>query len=162
MPKTKEQIKAYNKEYFARPEVIARAKIRNAKPAHKIRRKLYKKTERGKEAERRYIERNRERLFENRYKSRVRRLYGLTYEQYQEILEKQNGACAICLKEQREASKRLHIDHDHVTGKVRGLLCTKCNMGIGLFGDNVDLLDKATKYLNAIHQNDGLGKDSQP
>lgn len=56
---------------------------------------------------------------------------------------KKNNTCAICSKK-----VKLNVDHDHVTGKVRGLLCQNCNLGLGRFMDNPNLLEKAVQYLN--------------
>jgi protein-arginine kinase activator protein McsA len=61
------------------------------------------------------------------------------------MFDAQNGQCAICKKVQ---ARTLHVDHCHNSSKVRGLLCQKCNMAIGLFNDNSDLLKKAIKYLS--------------
>jgi len=70
--------------------------------------------------------------------------YGLTIEQYDIILESQNGVCKIC---GGANPKRFAVDHDHKTGKIRGLLCSMCNGGLGLFRDNIDFLKKAIEYL---------------
>lgn len=64
----------------------------------------------------------------------------------------QNGVCAICGKPETEKSRKgnvrsLHVDHNHDTGKVRGLLCGKCNRSIGVLGDSVQILRNAVKYL---------------
>ena len=84
-------------------------------------------------------------------KNRTQRLrleYGLTTEQYNDMLNHQKGLCAICKsKEVGKGFKYLHIDHNHETGKVRGLLCSKCNRGLSCFGDNSKLLGRARKYL---------------
>lgn len=53
----------------------------------------------------------------------LKRLYGITPEQYDELFEKQNGCCAVCGRHQREFKTRLAVDHDHATGEIRGLLC---------------------------------------
>jgi len=75
-------------------------------------------------------------------------LYGLTIEQYDDILKKQNYVCAICGKSEKNSSKSvLSIDHNHTTGKVRGLLCDSCNRGLGYFYDNVSFLNNAIDYL---------------
>lgn len=75
-------------------------------------------------------------------------LYGLTVEQYDAMLLEQKGVCAICGKQEALSSKGvLSIDHDHNSGKVRGLLCDTCNRGLGHFYDNVSLLHNAIKYL---------------
>lgn len=77
--------------------------------------------------------------------------YGLTVEEWQFIFDNQNGLCAICgLPEtliDKGTLRRLAVDHCHITGKVRALLCSKCNKGIGLFNDDLTLLNKAVSYL---------------
>jgi hypothetical protein len=73
--------------------------------------------------------------------------YGLSKEDYNNLFQKQKGCCAICGIHQSESKHRLHIDHDHNTGKVRGLLCGNCNTGIGNLRDSIDLLKKAIGYL---------------
>jgi len=77
-------------------------------------------------------------------------MYGLTAEQYQQLLHQQNGKCAICngcVNSSRIKHTELCIDHCHETGVVRGLLCSRCNLGIGNFGDRLDLIKSAVKYL---------------
>jgi len=76
-------------------------------------------------------------------RSRLKK-YGLTPEQYQALLEKQGGRCALC---NEPFGRRVYIDHDHVTGVVRGLLHLKCNVGLGHFQDNPALLRAAAEYL---------------
>ena len=81
----------------------------------------------------------------------IRNQYGITLEQYNNMLKAQNYSCAICGEEDEVEGRRLAIDHCHTTGQVRGLLCGKCNRGLGLFYDNEDLLQKAIQYLkNAL------------
>jgi hypothetical protein len=70
-----------------------------------------------------------------------------TVEQYNYLLSTQNGKCAICNIDHTQLKRRIAVDHDHVTGKIRGLLCDKCNRGLGLFCDNKDFLKKAANYL---------------
>lgn len=72
--------------------------------------------------------------------------YGITPEQYDEMLVRQDFGCAICGK-QDNFGDRLCVDHCHETGVVRGLLCHACNRAIGLLGDNTNRLKKAIKYL---------------
>lgn len=87
----------------------------------------------------------------------IRRKYGITIEDYENLLKKQNGVCAICKKEDLtiEANslrlKGLCIDHCHKTGKIRGLLCNRCNPMIGYSQDSIDNLLSAVEYLKA-HQ----------
>jgi hypothetical protein len=80
--------------------------------------------------------------------------YGITSEQYADMLAVQSGVCAVCAKPPdpngiRSAS-RLHVDHDHQTGLVRGLLCLNCNRGIGYFADDPQRLEAAAQYLRAF------------
>lgn len=74
--------------------------------------------------------------------------YGLTEEDYYRLLAAQNGGCKLCGRTP-ESGKVLPVDHNHVTGKIRGLLCTKCNVGLGLIGDTVESLRRAIQYLES-------------
>lgn len=76
----------------------------------------------------------------------LKRIYGISIEFYEEILRKQSGRCAICAAE-FSASKKPHVDHDHNTGAIRGLLCRGCNAGIGMLGENTASLRSAIAYL---------------
>jgi hypothetical protein len=82
----------------------------------------------------------------------------MSYEEYMALFAEQSGLCAVCGKQgespdtmvrtgRRGASGVLVVDHDHSTGKVRGLLCTSCNSAIGSLDDDPDLLEKAREYL---------------
>lgn len=75
------------------------------------------------------------------------KLYGLSEEQFQAMLAAQRGCCAICQTTLALDKTGLHIDHDHSTGKVRGLLCGRCNAGIGHLGDSEENLWRAALYL---------------
>lgn len=77
----------------------------------------------------------------------LKRDYGISYAQYNELLEQQKGCCAICGYVPKENDKKLAVDHCHETGLVRGLLCSVCNLGIGSFKDSVLLLKQAVTYL---------------
>lgn len=74
--------------------------------------------------------------------------YGITTKQYEEIVNKQNGKCAICDCEPK--TRYLHVDHCHKTNKIRGLLCHNCNTGIGLLKESKDIFIKAIKYLEEL------------
>lgn len=89
-----------------------------------------------------YSKRKPESIAKTQRKSLLKLRYGLTQENFDDLLKSQNNVCAICNSEDY-----LHIDHCHVTNKVRGLLCPKCNTGLGLFKDNETLLKKAAEYL---------------
>jgi len=73
------------------------------------------------------------------------RQYGMTLDDYDEMLKKQNGGCAICGRE--PSKRRLHVDHCHETGFVRGLLCFRCNFGLSYFGEDEKMLKSAYEYL---------------
>lgn len=74
------------------------------------------------------------------------RLYGLSLEKYELMFEHQSGLCLLCGLPNK-GSPKLVVDHCHKTGKVRGLLCTKCNTGIGFFDEDIPKLEKAISYL---------------
>jgi len=74
--------------------------------------------------------------------------YGVTIEQYQTMLEAQDGRCAIC---RRESEKPLCVDHNHETGKVRGLLCWHCNIALGKLQDDPEVVRAALNYLIMHH-----------
>ena len=76
---------------------------------------------------------------------KLKEKYGLSEQQYQDLLIKQSNVCAICNKP--HTRRNFNVDHCHTTGKIRGLLCDKCNLGIGLFNDDLKLLDKIKEYL---------------
>jgi hypothetical protein len=67
--------------------------------------------------------------------------------EYNEILKSQNYLCAICKKMEPTKNKNLCVDHCHITGKIRGLLCNKCNVGIGMLCDDEDIVKNAYEYL---------------
>lgn len=108
------------------------------------------------EIQREYRENNREkqREYARKYKeknpnakrnSTYKRKYGITLAEYDVMFEDQNGTCSIC--KLPEINRRLAVDHDHKTGKVRSLLCTRCNMVIGLMEENTESLNNAIKYI---------------
>lgn len=72
----------------------------------------------------------------------LQRTYGITLEQYNELVKEQNGLCAICKK-----PKKLHVDHNHKTSKVRKLLCGSCNTAIGLLNEDTEIMKNCIEYL---------------
>ena len=79
---------------------------------------------------------------------RLKYKYGITLEEYQFQYKKQKGVCKICKQKQKGVRyKWLSVDHNHKTGKVRGLLCWHCNKALGLFQDNIKNLKAAIRYL---------------
>jgi len=82
---------------------------------------------------------------------RLSRLYNLSKEEYYSLLESQGNCCAIC----KTVHKKYHVDHCHESGIVRGILCSKCNTGLGKFNDNPDMLMLAVRYLKKERSDDG-------
>src|SRR5512144_407165 len=81
-----------------------------------------------------------------RYEAWIFQEYRLTHEKFSALLLKQEGRCGIC-REPLKLDRDTHVDHDHETGEVRGLLCSSCNCGLGFFRDDQQVLLKATEYL---------------
>jgi len=83
--------------------------------------------------------------------ARLKYVFNITLEEYNIMLQKQEGVCAICEKE-CITGKNLCVDHNHTSGKIRGLLCDRCNNGLGRFDDDIELLKKAIKYLEFYNE----------
>lgn len=77
---------------------------------------------------------------------RLKSVYGITVEQYNEMLNEQGGCCAICGTNE-PTGYNWHVDHNHDTGKVRALLCSQCNQAIGMMKEDVSILRRAIEYL---------------
>ncbi len=91
-------------------------------------------------------------LNKNKYKNRaLKSAFGIDLNEYNKMLNEQNGVCAICGQTETKISKgnlvSLAVDHDHATGKIRGLLCFNCNLAMGKFHDNVEMMKKAIEYI---------------
>jgi len=138
----KEEIRAYNKKW---------------RTENKERKRKYDKEWRTKnkkrkgECNKRWRDKNKERLAAWFRENDLKKKYGLTIEDYKEMIASQNGVCAICGHPPN--SKGFSVDHKHETGKVRGLLCSKCNIVIGLLGDSPELLKAALEYLQRGSKN---------
>ena len=89
-----------------------------------------------------YRENNVEKRKKSVKRSELKNRYNLSLEDYETLLIKQNEVCAIC-----KESCVLHVDHCHTTGKVRGLLCRSCNLGLGFFKDKPELFEAAKEYV---------------
>lgn len=79
-------------------------------------------------------------------KSAIKRKYGISWEDYMAILERQNFFCGICGCQPSEESL-FCVDHDHGNGRVRGVLCSNCNIGLGHFKDSIGNLERAIAYI---------------
>ena len=75
------------------------------------------------------------------------RKYGIDADQYDRMVESQNNKCKICGTDEPRGTGGWKVDHCHSTGKVRGLLCNNCNLGLGYFKDNIKSLEAAIQYL---------------
>lgn len=139
-------MREYNKTYLKRPEVRAKATARSKDWVERNR-------ERHTQYMRTYYRERRDKIA---FDSRARK-YGISVEAQRAMLEAQGHLCAICRKPERGASqygypRLLHVDHDHLTGKVRGFLCGDCNNVLGRATDDPAILRAAADYLES-HQN---------
>ena len=95
-------------------------------------------------------------------RTKIKLKYGLTLEEITKLLDTQNGCCAICDEPisfiANDKRSKPHVDHDHETGIVRGLLCLTCNTGLGMFRDSKNLLEQASVYLSNAGQRDRLSE----
>lgn len=153
----------YLKEYRQRPEIIKKAREYRQRPENIQKTRAYRQKPENIRKVREYDKRpeniRRAREYrqrpENIKKDRERqyiRKYGLTIDQYDQLFDLQGGRCAICESEDPGSKGHFHVDHNHHTGKIRGLLCNSCNLLLGLSKDNVETLISAARYLE--RQND--------
>lgn len=96
-----------------------------------------------------------------RFKQWLKTRYGLSIEEYEKLVAKHDGNCAICNNPPTSYFK-LYIDHDHATGKVRGLLCSQCNSLLGMAKENITTLQAAISYLEEATQELPQGSTNQP
>jgi hypothetical protein len=95
-----------------------------------------------------YRDKHKEKINAKRYTDNLRS-YGISLEEYEKLVLSQHGVCAICKQPETSSRKsRLSVDHDHTSGRARGLLCQRCNAGIGLFNDSKELLMAAMEYID--------------
>lgn len=129
--------KQFNISYHTRPN----QKINNIK---------YRNSLRGKKTRQGYVQTSGYKF--NRRKYWLKGAYSLTPKQYNQILQSQNGVCRICGRLETSNNQyglmRLAVDHNHKTGKVRGLLCQRCNQALGLTNENAETLQRMIDYIN--------------
>ena len=138
------------KKYRSNPEVKIKIKSRFQRWYQANRETQLLKMRRSfQDNKEKYYKSNREWFKANpdrRYKKHVKETYGITLEQFNQMLIYQDNKCAICFKVFSHRKDR-HIDHDHKTGRVRAILCRSCNNGLGMFKDDMMVIKSATAYL---------------
>lgn len=150
--RNRERLKAYRKAYTEKNREALRAYANAYNEAHreKVKAQLRARYANNRAkvcaSQKAYREKNRERVKACQRNSDLRHRFGIDLEAFNLMVEMQGGKCAIC-HEPFQTGKGTHVDHDHATGKVRGLLCSKHNMGIGYFQDSPALLRAAAGYL---------------
>lgn len=87
---------------------------------------------------------NKKRVHDSVWRNAIKRKYGIDENKYNEMLKEQGGVCKICKK---KSEKRLAVDHDHKSGKVRGLLCSYCNTALGSIRDDKEIAQRMIDYL---------------
>lgn len=146
----------YMREYYAaNPDKFKRTPDQD-RERNERRRAAYASDESIRKAARKAAKQWQEENPEKRFAQRLKP-YGITPEEYRDILKSQGGGCAICgatesrddSKRSKNGKRRLHIDHCHQSGKVRGILCSCCNLGLGKFRDDPNMLERAAMFLRA-------------
>ena len=105
----------------------------------------------SKESKQRWLDANKEKRPSINRNCRLRTFYGISPEEYDAMLERQGGKCAICeckfVTEPRGNAQSPHLDHEHNSGWIRGILCNNCNHAIGILGEDVKRMERAIEYL---------------
>lgn len=129
-----------------RPEIVERERLHKSRPEIRERKNDARRV--GTNPERREVN----------LKNSLRRIYGLSFDRYEAMVEAQGNRCSICGSQPDpqgvKAASRLHVDHDHISGAVRDLLCNRCNMGVGYFLDDPARLRAAAAYIERHRQGD--------
>ena len=99
-----------------------------------------------------WLSKNKSSAYASARERSLKAMYGINTDFYNRLYTEQNGKCAICSKNQ---VAKLSVDHNHVNGSVRGLLCVSCNVGLGMFKDNQEIMAKAIDYLKKSGQLNG-------
>jgi hypothetical protein len=152
-PETKEKRRIYDANRLKQPEVVARMKAYRQSERGKLMLKKasekYRATDRYKQYRKEYKNTEKYKLYRRNHL--YLKKFGICLDDYNKKLSEQNNVCAICLRPETFVLKgivpSLAVDHCHKTGKVRGLLCRKCNQMLGLAEDNQNTLSNAIIYL---------------
>jgi hypothetical protein len=149
---TREELLAKKKEYYRTHQDALRAQGRAYYAAHRERACAHSKTY---QAEHRAWARERNNAWYASHKNERReyelvRAYGISAAEYDTLLDSQGGACKICGSRNPGGQGRFHTDHDHAVGRVRGLLCQRCNAMLGFARDDRSILESAVLYLRGV------------
>lgn len=129
---------------------------------HKSKRWRLRNPDKAQKAVDSWADRNKERRKEISRSYQLRNNYGITIEDYDNLLVSQSNRCAICNTDKPTGKwKVFAVDHCHTTGNVRGLLCNECNRGMGLLGDNPERLRLAAEYLENHKIKTGLEREEK-
>jgi len=135
---TREEINKKQREY----RVNNLEKIKAREKRNRIKRK-----EKIKEYQKQYYITNKTEILIKTRENQLKRQYNITIKEYTKLFNRQEGKCAICGRHQNEFIQRFHVDHDHISGKIRGLLCYHCNPMLGYAKNDINILKNAIKYL---------------
>lgn len=149
--KDEEKKKAYHKKYYQENKhkwkLTPEQKEEKRKYMLKYNKKHYEDNRiKRLQKQREWYQNNKPTKEERRAKALLQR-YGLTIEDYSKLLDSQFGKCMLCGIHNNELDYPLFVDHRHSDGKIRGLLCSKCNFKVGWVESNLDCLDEILKYL---------------
>lgn len=153
--KNREKIAAKNRAYYQanreRAAEISRNAYRRNRVLRATQQRIWAEANRKKAVAytQRWQARNPEKARLSRHKANLKANFGLSKEDYDAMLTGQNHACAICFEP--SPKRRLAVDHDHETGKIRALLCGRCNLMLGYSRERVDVLHTALEYLVRHH-----------
>ena len=155
----KDKILAYGRDYYRknRDKLDNNAK-RYREPNKEIARQksiqwIKNNPERKKEMDIEYKKNNKQKVSYLNWKGGLKRNFNISDIEYNIMFNKQNGSCKICNTHQSNLKFRLCVDHNHKTGQVRGLLCSKCNSALGLLQDSSQLLRVAANYIEETNTN---------
>ena len=149
MPPTAENRREYNLRWKANnPD--------KARETHRIAQKKWRDKNREKVRARtnEWAKNNRDKVNEYRRKQHFREKYGISIEERDAILKAQNNKCACCETNDPGNKYGWVVDHNHITGQVRGILCHHCNVGLGFVNDDVEKLQKLINYLQVTNGHD--------
>lgn len=151
-----EKRRAYHKiksrEWREKHREKTREAVKKSHKKHEEKRKIYRKEyemtnkEKIRERSKKWKLKNKEKIRDQN----LRRMYGITSEDYNNLLKSQDNSCKICLIPTEDLNRKLVVDHCHKTGKIRGLLCMNCNKSLGLLKDSTNTVENMLNYLK-IH-----------